>query len=45
MKELKFHVGDKVRITSSNGGFMHVGDIEVVKAIAIKTTEIIREKS
>lgn len=23
---------------------MHVGDIEVIKAIAIKTTEIIREK-
>jgi len=43
MKELKFHIGDRVRIISDNGGFMRFGDIETIKAIAIKTTEIIRE--
>jgi len=43
MKELKFHIGDKVRVLSGNGGFIWPGDVETIKAIAVKTTEIIRE--
>ena len=43
MKMFKFKIGDRVRIISGNGGFIKVGTVETIKAIAIKTTEIIRE--
>ena len=43
MKELKFKIGDKVRIISGNGGWMKVGTVETIEGIVIKSTTLIRK--
>lgn len=42
MKELKFHIGDRVRVIKSNGGFAPVGTVDTISAIVIKNTKVLR---